>query len=87
MASSKTYYVYILASASRVLYTGITSNLERRVAEHQQSVKDGFSKRYRVRELVYFETFGDIRAAIAREKQINGWVRARKIASTRIGRT
>ncbi|MGH9776620.1 MAG: GIY-YIG nuclease family protein [Candidatus Acidiferrales bacterium] len=76
----KTYYVYIMSSASLVLYTGVTNDIERRVAEHKQKRVPGFSARYNVMKLVYFETFGDIRAAIAREKQIKGWSRARKIA-------
>ena len=76
----KTYYVYIMASASRVLYTGVTNSIERRVAEHQDGRVPGFSARYNVRELVYLEPFGDIRAAIGREKEIKGWLRAKKIA-------
>jgi putative endonuclease len=75
----RTYWVYILASRSRVLYTAVTNDLARRVKEHQQSLIPGFTKQYRVTRLVWFEQFGDIRAAIAREKQIKGWVRARKI--------
>jgi putative endonuclease len=80
MASTKTYYVYITASASRVLYTGVTNDMERRISEHRQRLVPGFSARYKVKELVYFELFGDIRAAIAREKQIKSWVRTKKIA-------
>jgi putative endonuclease len=84
-----TYWVYILASRSRVLYTGVTNDLARRVKEHKQSLIPGFTKQYRVTRLVHFEQFGDIRDAIAREKQIKGWVRARKIelieARNRIG--
>ena len=76
----KTCHVYIMASASRVLYIGVTSDLLRRVREHKQKRVPGFTARYRVTELVYFEAFGDIRLAIAREKQIKGWLRARKIA-------
>jgi len=76
----KTYHVYILASASRVLYIGVTGDLLRRVMEHKQMRVPGFTARYRVTELVYFEVFGNPRVAIAREKQIKGWLRARKIA-------
>lgn len=76
----RTYHVYIIASASRVLYTGVTNDLARRVLEHKQKRVPGFSARYRVTELVYFEAFGNVRAAIAREKQIKGWLRTRKIA-------
>jgi len=76
----KTYHVYIMASASRVLYIGVTGDLLRRVMEHKQRRVPGFTARYRVTELAYFEAFGDIRIAIAREKQIKGWLRERKIA-------
>jgi len=69
-----------MASASRVLYTGVTNHIERRVAQHKERKFAGFSARYNTRELVYMEPFGDVRAAIAREKQVQGWVRARKIA-------
>jgi putative endonuclease len=73
------YWVYILASRSRVLYVGVTNDLVRRVNEHRQSLIPGFTEKYRVSRLVYFEQFGDIRDAIAREKQLKGWVRARKL--------
>lgn len=75
----RTYYIYIMASRSRVLYIGVTNDLARRVNEHKQSLIAGFTQTYRVTRLVYFEQFGDIRDAIAREKQIKGWVRARKL--------
>jgi len=74
----RTYYVYIMASRSRVLYTGVTNNLMRRVNEHKQGLNAGFTSRYRVTRLVYFEEFADIRDAIAREKEIKGWKRSRK---------
>jgi putative endonuclease len=76
----RTYRVCIMASASRVLYIGVTGDLLRRVREHKQMRVPGFTARYRVTELVYFEAFTDLRIAIAREKQIKGWLRARKIA-------
>ncbi len=76
----KVSYVYILAGASRVLYVGVTSDLERRVAEHKAKLIPGFTQRYNVTELVYFEVYGDIRGAIAREKQIKDWRRSKKIA-------
>ena len=75
----KTYYVYIMASLSKVIYTGVTNNLERRVAEHKHKTNPGFTSRYNVNRLVYFETFGEIMDAIAREKQIKGWKRFKKI--------
>ncbi len=74
------YYVYIMASQSKVLYTGVTNNLERRVYEHKKSLLPGFSSKYRTRKLVYFEAGSDIRSAIEREKQIKGWLRAKKVA-------
>jgi len=76
----KTYCVYIMASASRTLYTGVTNNLERRVLEHRGKVVPGFSAQYNINRLVFYEACGDVRAAIAREKQIKGWVRKKKIA-------
>lgn len=76
----KTYYVYIMASASRTLYTGVTNNLERRVLEHRRKLLQGFTSRYNINRLVYFEMFGEILDAIAREKQIKGWRRMKKIA-------
>ena len=75
----RTYRVYIMASRSRVLYTGVTNDLLRRVVEHKRGLIPGFTSKYRITRLVYFEAFADIRDAIAREKEIKGWVRARKI--------
>jgi putative endonuclease len=71
----KTFAVYILASRSRRIYTGVTNNLNRRMLEHRQGLVDSFTKRYRIHRLVYFETFRDVRSAIAREKEIKGWDR------------
>jgi putative endonuclease len=73
-------YVYIMASFSRVLYTGVTNNLYRRVWEHKQKQVEGFTKRYNITRLVYYEETADIRVAIEREKQIKGWRRAKKKA-------
>jgi len=75
----RTYYVYIMASRSRVLYTGVTNDLARRVDEHKRGVNAGFTSRYRITRLVYFEEFGDIRDAIAREKQVKSWTRTRRV--------
>ena len=73
------YYVYFLTNWNhRVLYTGVTNNLQRRVYEHRHELADGFAKKYHVHKLVYFETTTDIRAAIEREKQIKGWSREAK---------
>jgi putative endonuclease len=73
----RVYYVYVMASRSRVLYTGVTNDLGRRVNEHKQGLTPGFTSRYRITRLVYYEEFADIRDAIAREKQIKAWTRAR----------
>jgi putative endonuclease len=76
----KQYYVYIMSNKSRTLYTGVTSSLERRVYDHKRKVIQGFTTRYHITHLVYFEATQDIHAAVAREKQIKGWLRAKKIA-------
>jgi len=76
----KEYFVYIMASASGTLYTGVTGDLERRVAEHKQKLIPGFTARYNITRLVYYESTPDVRSAIAREKQIKGWLRAKKVA-------
>ena len=72
-------WVYIVASRSRVLYIGVTNDLQRRVDEHKSGQGDGFTKRYRVTRLVFCEMFLDIEDAIAREKQLKGWRRSRKV--------
>lgn len=74
----KQYYVYILSSYSRVLYIGVTNNLERRMGEHKQRLIPGFTSRYSIDRLIYFETFGEILDALAREKQLKKWARAKK---------
>jgi len=73
------YHVYILASRSRTLYVGVTNHLARRVREHKEGQGSTFTSRYRVDRLVYCERFEQIREAILREKQIKGWIRARKV--------
>ena len=75
------YYVYILTNAyNKVLYTGVTNDLERRRYEHKQKNIKGFTQKYNVDKLVYFEQFDFIDLAISREKQIKGYSRAKKIA-------
>ena len=74
-APMNTYCVYIMASKSRTLYTGVTNNLERRVLEHRRKLVPGFTARYNIDRLVYYEVCGDPRAAISREKQLKGWTR------------
>jgi putative endonuclease len=73
-------YVYIMTGRSDILYTGMTSALEQRVSQHKEKVLEGFTKRYNLTSLVFYETHEDIRTAIAREKEIKGWTRAKKIA-------
>jgi putative endonuclease len=76
---SGTYCVYIVASRSRNLYTGVTNNLERRIIEHRQALIPGFTARYRIFRLVHFEEFGNVRDAIAREKEIKALRREKKV--------
>jgi len=77
----KTYYVYIMASQSRTLYVGVTSNLERRVQEHKQKVSTGsFTSHYNITKLVWYAETNEVIEAIAKEKEIKGWIRARKRA-------
>ncbi len=73
------YYVYIMTNATRTLYIGVTNDLERRVYEHKQKLADGFTKKYNITMLMYYEETGDVESAIAREKQLKGWRRSRKI--------
>ena len=75
------YYVYILTTENnKVMYVGVTNNLQRRIYEHKNGLIDGFTKKYNVHKLVYFETTSDVKSAIEREKQIQGWTRAKKNA-------
>lgn len=77
-SQDRTFYVYFLASRSRVLYAGVTNDLARRAREHRLGEYGDFTRKYRVRRLVFFESFHDPRSAIAREKQIKrGVVRRR----------
>ena len=68
-----------MTNLSRTLYTGVTNNLVRRVYEHKNKLIEGFTKKYNITRLVYFEVFNNIEDAIRREKQIKGWVRKKKI--------
>lgn len=76
---TKTYFVYIMMSFKGVLYIGVTSDLERRVYEHRNGLLEGFTRKYRCKYLVYFEEGADVMAAIAREKEIKGWKRSKKL--------
>jgi putative endonuclease len=73
------YYAYIVASRSRTLYVGITSDLMKRVWQHREGVFEGYSKLYQCNRLVWFEEFGAVLDAIAREKQVKGWRRSKKV--------
>jgi putative endonuclease len=77
---SKHYYVYIMTNHSKTLYTGVTNNLERRVHEHRLKLIPGFTSKYNITRLVYYEETTDVLSAIAREKTIKGWLRTTKIA-------
>ena len=79
MATSRMYYVYILGSASGTLYIGVTRDLEKRLFEHRSDLVPGFTKRYRIHRLMYYEATENVGAAIAREKQLKGWRRDRKL--------
>jgi putative endonuclease len=76
----RTCSVYILASNSRVLYVGVTSDLEHRIRQHRSKEVPGFTQRYNVTRLVWYETFPDMAQAIAWEKRLKGWTRAKKVA-------
>jgi putative endonuclease len=76
----KEFFVYILCNKSRMLYVGVTSNLTARLWQHRERLVPGWPERYGVFRLVYYENTGDVIAAIEREKQIEGWVRRKKVA-------
>jgi len=78
---NKQYYVYIMTNKNNsILYTGVTNDLKRRVFEHKNKLVEGFTKKYNIGKLVFYEVYDDINNAIAREKQIKGGSRAKKIA-------
>jgi putative endonuclease len=78
MRRERHYFVYMVASISRVLYTGMTSNLLKRVWEHKNGVFEGFSKQYKCHRLVWYESYDDVANAIDREKQLKRWNRTKK---------
>jgi putative endonuclease len=80
MRRPRTYFVYILASASRRTYVGVTSNLIRRLWQHRTKALPGFTSDYNISSLVFFEATSDVMSAISREKEIKGWRRQKKIA-------
>jgi putative endonuclease len=76
----KQYYIYIMTNRNNtVLYAGVTNNLKKRVYEHREKLVEGFTKKYNITKLVYYEVFGDVENAILREKQIKGGSRIKKI--------
>ena len=77
--AGRTYYVYIMTNNYATLYVNVTSDLERRVRQHKQRPVPGFTRRCNITRLVHYEETGDVRAAIAREKQIKGWSRRKKV--------
>ena len=79
MGRENQYYVYIMTNKSRTLYVGMTNNIKKRVYEHKKKLIEGFTKKYNINQLLYFETFGDSNSAIDREKTIKGWLRNKKI--------
>ena len=80
MSREKRYHVYIMASISGVLYVGVTGFLYARVLQHKSGETDGFTRRYRVHKLVYYETFRYVNNALARETEIKKWRREKKVA-------
>ena len=80
MREDRRYFVYIMANASKRIYTGLTNSLRRRVREHKLKLTAGFAAKHNITRLVYFESFEDVRNAIEREKQIKAWTRAKRLA-------
>ncbi len=80
MREEKRYYVYIMASRSLTLYTGVTGDVYNRALQHKAGEIEGFTKKYHINRLVYYETFKYVNNAIAREKQIKAWTRAKRLA-------
>ncbi|MFA5833258.1 MAG: GIY-YIG nuclease family protein [Bacteroidota bacterium] len=73
------YFVYLMTNRSRTLYVGMTNNIRARVVQHKEKLIPGFTQKYNITTLIYFEEFSDVRYAIAREKEIKKWRRAKKI--------
>src|SRR5258708_28631596 len=80
MREEKRYYVYIMASRSLTFYTGVTGDIHHRALQHRAGKVEGFTKKYHINRLVYYETFKYVNNAIAREKQIKAWTRAKRLA-------
>ncbi len=80
MHAERQYYVYMMTNTTGMLYTGVTNDLARRVYEHKEKIVPGFTSRYNISQLVYYDVTGSVESAIARERQIKGWVRRKKVA-------
>ena len=85
LALMGSYYVYIMTNKSRTIYTGVTNDLERRVYEHKNKLILGFTSKYNITKLVWFEAFDDVMQAIEGEKKIKGWLRSKKVALIEAG--
>jgi putative endonuclease len=80
MREEKRYYVYIMASRSLTFYTGVTGDIYNRALQHKAGEIEGFTKKYSINRLVYYETFKYVNNALAREKQVKAWTRAKRLA-------
>lgn len=78
-SSDRHYYMYVMSNRSKTIYTGMTNGLRKRVFQHKTGINEGFTKKYRLDRLVYWESYGQVLQAIAREKEIKGWLRIKKI--------
>ncbi|HUN61777.1 MAG TPA: GIY-YIG nuclease family protein [Candidatus Sulfotelmatobacter sp.] len=76
----KSYFDYIMSNSSKMLYVGVTNDVEVRAFQHKSKEVSGFTQKYNLHRLVYFESFGNVNEAIHREKQIKGWLRSKKVA-------
>ena len=79
MGKEYQYYVYIMTNKSGTLYVGVTNNIKKRVHQHKNKLVEGFTNKYNINILLYYESFSDIYSAIAREKMIKGWLRQKKV--------
>jgi putative endonuclease len=79
----RSYYVYIIGNPRGMLYTGVTNDIERRVVEHRKKLKQGYASKFSIHRLLFLEEFSEVTDAIAAEKRIKGWLRAKKIALIR----
>ncbi len=80
MGQTKKFFVYIMTNHSGTLYTGMSNDLLRRVHEHKHGLVEGFTQKYKLQRLVYFEETPSVEGAITREKEIKGWLRIKKVS-------